>query len=139
MWWENGYLFGEMGGNEADQSRAQQCVRFVAAQSRNPVPTVGGARKEVLLLIGVPRNDLNEVGHKRRYQTLDDGRIAADHVLLVHVRLVVLSHDCGWRRVELVECALRCGWSDSIIQRCVAACVVALCVRERLLCLTRHH
>lgn len=61
------------------------------------VPTVGGARKEVLLLIGVPRNDLNEVGHKRRYQTLDDGRIAADHVLLVHVRLVVLSHDCGWR------------------------------------------
>lgn len=47
-----------------------------------------------VLLVG-PGNDVDEIRHKRRYQTLEDGRIAPDHVLFVDIRLVVLLNDCG--------------------------------------------
>lgn len=89
-----------MGVSKPGLSRAQQFGRWCCMPK--PVPTVGCARKEILLLIGVPRNDLNEIGHKRRYQTLDDGRIAAYHVLLVHVRLVVLGDDWVGGAMEYV-------------------------------------
>lgn len=57
--------------------------------------TIFCAGKVVLILIGMPGDDLNEIGHKRRYQTLDNRRIAPNHVLLVHIGLVVLGNNCN--------------------------------------------
>lgn len=57
--------------------------------------TIFCARKVVLILVGVPGDDLNEIGHKRGYQTLDNRRIAPNHVLLVHIGLVVLGNNCN--------------------------------------------
>lgn len=59
--------------------------------------TIFCARKVILILIGMPGDDLNEIGHKRGYQTLDNRRIAPNHVLLVHIGLVVLGNNCNVR------------------------------------------
>lgn len=44
----------------------------------------------------MPGDNLNEIGHERGYQTLDNRRIAPNHVLLVHIGLVVLRNNCKW-------------------------------------------
>ncbi|MPC65834.1 hypothetical protein E2C01_059969 [Portunus trituberculatus] len=38
--------------------------------------------------------DTDEVGDEGRDDTLEDGRVAPDHVLVVHFRLVELRHHC---------------------------------------------
>lgn len=57
--------------------------------------TVVRTGREIVPLLGVPRHDRDEVGHERRHLALKHGRVAADGVLLVHVGVVVLRHDCG--------------------------------------------
>lgn len=77
------------------------CAHVPATTAREKYRTVCGAGKEVLLLIGVPRDHINEIGHKRRNQAFDDGRIAANHVLFVHVGLIVLRHNCDvWNVID---------------------------------------
>lgn len=68
--------------------------------------TIFCARKVILILIGMPGDDLNEIGHKRGYQAFDNRRIAPYHVLLVHIGLVVLSNNCNCGECVLSECLL---------------------------------
>lgn len=39
-----------------------------------------------------PGGDTDEVGDEGRDDTLEDGRVAPDHVFIVHLRLVELRH-----------------------------------------------
>lgn len=48
-----------------------------------------------LILVRVPRDHLHEIRHEWGYLTLEYRRISANHILLVHVRVVVLSYNCG--------------------------------------------
>lgn len=45
------------------------------------------------LIVNVPRLDGNEILQKGRYQTLQDGRIAVQHELIVHPDLIVLMYN----------------------------------------------
>lgn len=58
----------------------------------NRSQTVISARIVGILLIGMPRHHFNEISDERRYQAFYNGRIATNHMLLVHISLVILSH-----------------------------------------------
>ena len=47
-----------------------------------------------VLVVDRPRLDADVVGHERRYGTLEQGAVGADHVFHGHVRLVQLVHHC---------------------------------------------
>lgn len=46
------------------------------------------------LILVVPGNDVNKVGHKRWNGALENRRIATDHVLIVHLALIELLNNC---------------------------------------------
>lgn len=50
-------------------------------------------RVAVARIIG-PRDHRHEIGHKRRNRALENGRVAANDVLVVHLRLVELLDNC---------------------------------------------
>lgn len=45
--------------------------------------------------IVVPRDDTHKVGDKRRNRALENCRVATNHVLVVHLRLIELRDHCG--------------------------------------------
>lgn len=63
-------------------------------------PTDGVSGVNVRVLLVGPRHHVDEIGHKRRNATLEDGRIAQYDVLFVDIRLVVLLDDCIFGGVE---------------------------------------
>lgn len=55
-------------------------------------------RIKSLALVRDPGGDGDEVGDERRNRTLEDGRVAANYIFLVHVRIVWLrDHYRGGR------------------------------------------
>lgn len=55
--------------------------------------TVIGARVVGILLIGVPRHNIDKIGDKRWNQTFQYGRIPPNDMLFVHIGLVVLGNN----------------------------------------------
>lgn len=53
-------------------------------------PTVIVGRVEHLIQIRVPGNNFNKISHEWGDQTLDDCRIASDHMLFIYVSFIVL-------------------------------------------------
>lgn len=47
-------------------------------------------REKGLALVRDPSSDGDEVGDERRNRTLQDGRVAANHIFLVHIRVIWL-------------------------------------------------
>lgn len=56
--------------------------------------TVIIARYELLSQIGMPGQNLDEIGDEGRNGALQNGTVSTDRVLLVHVCVVVLRHHC---------------------------------------------
>lgn len=46
-------------------------------------------------MVVLPANDLNELRDEARYAALENGRVAANYVLVVDFRLIVLVHHCN--------------------------------------------
>lgn len=65
-------------------------------RERERSSTVIVAGHELLSLIGVPGQNLDEIGDERRDDALQNGTVPTDRVLLVHVRVVVLRHHCDF-------------------------------------------
>ena len=65
-------------------------------RERERSSTVIVAGHELLSLIGVPGQNLDEIGDERRDDALQNGTVPTDRVLLVHVRVIVLRHHCDF-------------------------------------------
>lgn len=63
-------------------------------RKHNKKRTIIGAWIKDFVLVCVPGHHFNEIGHKWRYQTLQQARIITDHMLFVHIGLIVLGDNC---------------------------------------------
>jgi hypothetical protein len=57
--------------------------------------TVVGINDKGFALVRVPRNDVDKICDERGHLALEHPRVAPDHVLFVHVGVILLLHHCG--------------------------------------------
>lgn len=57
--------------------------------------TVVGINDKGFALVRVPRNDVDKICDERGHLAFEHPRVAPDHVLFVHVGVILLLHHCG--------------------------------------------
>lgn len=70
-------------------------VRRAMRIERKRFTTVNLVRTERVPLIVLPTDDLNKLGHEARDATLENGRVTANDVLVVDLRLIILMYHCN--------------------------------------------
>lgn len=97
LWMGNTIVYGPNGYPNRLQKKTSNLQNFqqknkINSDTSNAVqPTILFIRIKSLILVGVPRDDTHEIGHKWWNFTFKYGRIATYHICLIDVSIVKLA------------------------------------------------